>query len=217
MRGSPAIAGYNSTNLWIIPAHAGLTYAYNPPASGIRDHPRACGAHQKLGFEVTPDMGSSPRMRGSPVCASCFSSVAGIIPAHAGLTCPRTLDAAGGGDHPRACGAHFLRKIKKVLDKGSSPRMRGSRKDELVELAKGGIIPAHAGLTKVCIAETDQTRDHPRACGAHAFLLSRFLPTLGSSPRMRGSLYLAAVSYLGRGIIPAHAGLTRVVHSSCAR
>ena len=73
---------------------------------------------------------------------------------------------------------------------------------------KLGIIPAHAGLTSVDDGRTAESRDHPRACGAH---LDGTLPDKsisGSSPRMRGSQIAAHVIPLPDGIIPAHAGLT---------
>ena len=52
-----------------------------------------------------------------------------------------------------------------------------------------GIIPAHAGLTVAPRMRIDNTRDHPRACGAHH--------------------HGCAVAGTDAGIIPAHAGLTR--------
>ena len=49
----------------IIPAHAGLTERILSQIGGLRDHPRACGAHEGLGRKVEGEVGSSPRMRGS--------------------------------------------------------------------------------------------------------------------------------------------------------
>ena len=71
-----------------------------------------------------------------------------------------------------------------------------------------GIIPAHAGLTKWRWWRWVPKWDHPRACGAHGYLKHARFSKAGSSPRMRGSLYVGA--YVGEepGIIPAHAGLT---------
>ena len=134
--------------------------------------------------------------------------LAGIIPAHAGLT--DFLDSLFDSqwDHPRACGAHdpVIATIAEVL--GSSPRMRGSPWRWYFIVIRLGIIPAHAGLTQRIRNRPRSCRDHPRACGAHPKhgLIRRAI--LGSSPRMRGSL-VRMCKYIGKiGIIPAHAGLT---------
>ena len=71
-----------------------------------------------------------------------------------------------------------------------------------------GIIPAHAGLTAFQRHGEHRLWDHPRACGAHVSTCSRVSHDMGSSPRMRGSLAIAARSASRSGIIPAHAGLT---------
>ena len=87
--------------------------------------------------------------------------------------------------------------------------MRGSLFVECFDAFKIGIIPAHAGLT-ICLAATlDSAGDHPRACGAHMDFWERQSLREGSSPRMRGSLLVDAPLDAERGIIPAHAGLTR--------
>ena len=110
----------------IIPAHAGLTASHSAPERTARDHPRACGAHLKRMEATERRMGSSPRMRGSPLALEGLSKAAGIIPAHAGLTLGGTLLRALYRDHPRACGAHPRKRHWRSAAKGSSPRMRGS-------------------------------------------------------------------------------------------
>ena len=51
--------------------------------------------------------------------------------------------------------------------------------------------------------------DHPRACGAHTSSTALLRRSVGSSPRMRGSLIDGHLGCKASGIIPAHAGLTR--------
>ena len=65
MRGSLYAQKVEMDEFGIIPAHAGLTRAASQSALGVRDHPRACGAHAHTGEDVAGDTGSSPRMRGS--------------------------------------------------------------------------------------------------------------------------------------------------------
>ena len=150
-------------------------------------------------------------MRGSHDTLTVIFDVAGIIPAHAGLTLDSRTTRTVLWDHPRACGAHAPRDSIDAPGAGSSPRMRGSHRLIRRSAWAEGIIPAHAGLTfcpgNLCL----ERRDHPRACGAHlqsSFVLTSFL---GSSPRMRGSLEVFGFSRNDVGIIPAHAGLTFVL------
>ena len=153
-------------------------------------------------------MGSSPRMRGSLILKSITHAIHRIIPAHAGLTVPRSCSLPHARDHPRACGAHCRTTKKLQPSLGSSPRMRGSRFGPCVCRGLLGIIPAHAGLTAWNKGRGYQCGDHPRACGAHYPIASSMSDNWGSSPRMRGSRAMSEPGKYQAGIIPAHAGLT---------
>ena len=173
-------------------------------------------------------------MRGSPHAETRRGYRAGIIPAHAGLTQHWSGTCSSERDHPRACGAHTARAFIDYLISGSSPRMRGSRLGWLLDVPPQGssprmrgsldtnqpeqqafgIIPAHAGLTRYAEAPAAIYRDHPRACGAHVQGAWEAASAWGSSPRMRGSQWIARVRRNKNGIIPAHAGLTTIF---CAR
>ena len=50
------------------------------------DHPRVCGEHVVAHFFFPAPLGSSPRMRGTPVLADDHGQLVGIIPAYAGNT-----------------------------------------------------------------------------------------------------------------------------------
>ena len=200
----------------IIPAHAGLTSSHTRAGSSLRDHPRACGAHIRNNNATNCELGSSPRMRGSPPTVCKLQSGTGIIPAHAGLTQHRMGRIQGPRDHPRACGAHNAKVNHNLRYPGSSPRMRGSQEGFTLSDFKKGIIPAHAGLTGANSPSDLSSRDHPRACGAHHWYLSMKKPPRGSSPRMRGSQEPVIGIGHGCGIIPAHAGLT-LTHSAVGR
>ena len=175
---------------------------------GKRDHPRACGAHSVIAIYVTPYWGSSPRMRGSRELSCEMVGVLGIIPAHAGLTPKRIVRTVLPWDHPRACGAHFVKEDSESIAEGSSPRMRGSRLPLAAQSFLPGIIPAHAGLTDSRCNRNPACWDHPRACGAHGLCVGTHTKIVGSSPRMRGSHPRSLHEISSPGIIPAHAGLT---------
>ena len=167
MRGSLPSVHSRTTSSGIIPAHAGLTPARITDESEKWDHPRACGAHGTPVSKNEADLGSSPRMRGSPAFSGGKYFCRGIIPAHAGLTATGQQLPLSIGDHPRACGAHLDWLCQHDQSRGSSPRMRGSQKDKAHINSMWGIIPAHAGLTMRPHRLRQPRRDHPRACGAH--------------------------------------------------
>ena len=71
-----------------------------------------------------------------------------------------------------------------------------------------GIIPAYAGNTCVVSTLACPSRDHPRICGEHFWLMALSVPLPGSSPHMRGTPRVGGRSVYERGIIPAYAGNT---------
>ena len=90
----------------IIPAHAGNTRCETRCTAPHRDHPRACGEHREKDGREKTGLGSSPRMRGTPVGVGQLRGVVGIIPAHAGNTSLACIGLLAWWDHPRACGEH---------------------------------------------------------------------------------------------------------------
>ena len=70
----------------ITPAHAGLTHIPFFDVHICRDHPRACGAYQRLSCPDSVCRGSPPRMRGLLNMSEILHNGTGITPAHAGLT-----------------------------------------------------------------------------------------------------------------------------------
>ena len=178
----------------IIPAHAGNTDNSSLRVFLFRDHPRACG-------------GTLSQMR-------CEDRQLGIIPAHAGNTGRRTDMLRSAWDHPRACGEHSTAYWPIADLRGSSPRMRGTQHGEKRQMAKLGIIPAHAGNTDRHSCRSTAKRDHPRACGEHDSADITGMFQTGSSPRMRGTPPGRGCNIVSKGIIPAHAGNTS---TPCAR
>ena len=200
-------------NSGIIPAHAGLTSPMRILVIAGGDHPRACGAHGCASKISMRPAGSSPRMRGSHIVEDLVVPRVGIIPAHAGLTNALATVAGPLGDHPRACGAHFIYGYLRPASSGSSPRMRGSLLQQVIRWQVFGIIPAHAGLTAASVSTKCARWDHPRACGAHRATQTAGALERGSSPRMRGSPFRHRSTLRIFGIIPAHAGLTDLIDS----
>ena len=148
-------------------------------------------------------------MRGTPLQETHRPRPNGIIPAYAGNTPDVARRACLSGDHPRVCGEHSHSPSAMSVPGGSSPHMRGTHPTAHVRPIRRGIIPAYAGNTSVGCMSHDRTGDHPRICGEHLKTVVPMVPTVGSSPHMRGTHRLGEQGHVQPGIIPAYAGNTR--------
>ena len=172
----------------IIPAYAGNTPRLSNGGMEQRDHPRVCGEHYTAKGNDGRNLGSSPRMRGTRCITWSPLGSAGIIPAYAGNTWSLHQSKTGLRDHPRVCGEHVRQYGRMHIERGSSPRMRGTQM-----------------VDTTC---TKSPRDHPRVCGEHIIELFAQLIHMGSSPRMRGTPTSSKTQSESNGIIPAYAGNT---------
>ena len=214
MRGKPGVGLPLGFKRRIIPAHAGQTWPRPAPSRRRPDHPRACGANSAMASSAALTCGSSPRMRGKRVEQLSKDDGGRIIPAHAGQTGTRSSGSGPASDHPRACGANLGETGQRLDRTGSSPRMRGKRKAEVLSNALDRIIPAHAGQTARMASSAWLRPDHPRACGANPEHVGVVVAVHGSSPRMRGKRPLGLQGDAHHRIIPAHAGQTLLFISS---
>ena len=147
-------------------------------------------------------------MRGTLAVRDRAPMVEGIIPAYAGNTWLWRGRALTDRDHPRVCGEHSHSTQNAAMGTGSSPRMRGTQHARFDVSCRHGIIPAYAGNTGLIRGPRHHRRDHPRVCGEHAVPVTCNDPSLGSSPRMRGTRALQTRRMGAVGIIPAYAGNT---------
>ena len=108
MRGTPDSLTVRRLGTRIIPAYAGNTLLSRSMVSKFRDHPRVCGEHCRKHCRSGANMGSSPRMRGTPYARYQRLTVTGIIPAYAGNTAFCFCKSWLSGDHPRVCGEHLV-------------------------------------------------------------------------------------------------------------
>ena len=97
---------------------------------------------------------------------------------------------------------------------GSSPRVRGKRRQTRPSAVSIRIIPARAGQTEWLRSRIGKYADHPRACGANYMASLSWKVGVGSSPRVRGKRSGMAVRCNALRIIPARAGQT---HSESSR
>ena len=172
------------------------------------DHPRSRGVYPNRFRTTWRAAGSSPLARGLPATSPGQKIRYGIIPARAGFTLLRHLDAGYGGDHPRSRGV-YLDEDGVISDlPGSSPLARGLRASRLRDALTARIIPARAGFTRACLRRSSCRRDHPRSRGVYSQPWPRRARPWGSSPLARGLRARLRDPVPGPGIIPARAGFT---------
>ena len=152
--------------------------------------------------------GSSPRVRGKPVCERRASASRGLIPACAGKTFASTPVVTSHWAHPRVCGENLKLVAGRGRRTGSSPRVRG--KPHVVEalVPPVGLIPACAGKTWCTGAGASSCRAHPRVCGENNLRIRSLPSVIGSSPRVRGKRGTTRRAVTWAGLIPACAGKT---------
>ena len=174
----------------IIPARAGSTGSTTSTERGRRDHPRSCGEHGPRAGACSLPTGSSPLVRGALICIIRHTRFCRIIPARAGSTLLFSFHLCASGDHPRSCGEHY-RGVSSMLHLvGSSPLVRGALPFPASSTSCQGIIPARAGSTLLFSFHLCASGDHPRSCGEHCSPVLCFLSPAGSSPLVRGALYV---------------------------
>ena len=106
-----------------------------------------------------------------------------------GARCFQLHDLRQPGIIPAYAGEHGYGHHRPHLQRGSSPRMRGS--------------------TIVQQVECFRQQDHPRVCEEHYRQPIRRSLRPGSSPRMRGAPANVCATWIAQGIVPAYAGSTR--------
>ena len=148
MRGTPQSRERGCGRYGIIPAYAGNTWLVIPWVKCVKDHPRVCGEHTPPASRFAAAPGSSPRMRGTPHPQRSAPCGRGIIPAYAGNTRRSCSMWSHCWDHPRVCGEHRELENTVSVNRGSSPRMRGTLVGGGVGRAVCRIIPAYAGNTR---------------------------------------------------------------------
>ena len=172
----------------LIPAHAGKTVS--SPCSGASRgaHPRSRGENALISVMVGTAMGSSPLTRGKPMSGIEID----------------TTEAA----HPRSRGENARRGGPITSGPGSSPLTRGKPVSVAGAAAIGGLIPAHAGKTRITIRLTCARTAHPRSRGENTAHTDGGVDEGGSSPLTRGKHQSRRECRRRMGLIPAHAGKT---------
>ena len=172
----------------LIPAHAGKTVTVLPQQSS--------------------QPGSSPLTRGKHPPRPRAARRRGLIPAHAGKTGGQVPALAGFGAHPRSRGENRWAGTRARGLRGSSPLTRGKPLPIVEGQLVQGLIPAHAGKTRIARASSSVRWAHPRSRGENVPPVAALARAVGSSPLTRGKLATLSFPPRTQGLIPAHAGKT---------
>ena len=187
-RGKRRIALLDELAAGLIPAHAGKT-ARTAASSGMpAAHPRSRGENQARQTGSLRSSGSSPLTRGKRATGASWPPAFGLIPAHAGKTCP-------------GC-----RSTKRTS--GSSPLTRGKPSAARLWESRSGLIPAHAGKTSRSPQTSVRVTAHPRSRGENTLHGLASMRPAGSSPLTRGKRSCGRQGSEHLRLIPAHAGKT---------
>ena len=152
----------------LIPAHAGKTVSLTALTASRTAHPRSRGENTTGGDALAAlrgsspltrgkhmpapfmyrDPGSSPLTRGKRVFDEALLEEGGLIPAHAGKTCPLLFSLSVSRAHPRSRGENTWQLIISQATVGSSPLTRGKLGITHPSKPRQRLIPAHAGKTR---------------------------------------------------------------------
>ena len=175
----------------LIPAHAGKTRRGGAAGCRPRAHPRSRGENVRAVSSKRSGSGSSPLTRGKRAQAVREILTGGLIPAHAGKTTRCSSTWSSRPAHPRSRGENLGRMFYQLAGAGSSPLTRGKRSRRCRELFSSGLIPAHAGKTKLWDLRSTSRWAHPRSRGENPRAPTTTLGCGGSSPLTRGKLLRA--------------------------
>ena len=190
----------------IIPARAGNADTLRTCTRVGTDHPRAGGERNAKAIETPTRVGSSPRGRGTHRCDQRIEAVNRIIPARAGNAVAQGGSPIKTADHPRAGGERSVCRSRQPSSSGSSPRGRGTLRDDVADARVLRVIPARAGNASPLRSSHRRLTDHPRAGGERVFPFNHANAHVGSSPRGRGTPKPAKFPRALSRIIPARAG-----------
>ena len=178
-----------------------------------------CGGRASEACEKKTAAGSSPRVRGTRPTRRADDWPLRIIPACAGDAWCRSRASSRASDHPRVCGGRAISWHRLFQFSGSSPRVRGTRSNTARRRLASRIIPACAGDALSRETAKLSASDHPRVCGGRERVPAPLDTVTGSSPRVRGTLFVDPRRRCLDRIIPAcagDAGLRALVQASFA-
>ena len=87
------------------------------------------------------------------------------------------------------CGEQWVLGECDFSRQGSPPRVRGTVGQPFQGFRRHGITPACAGNSPVPFPTRPTSGDHPRVCGEQVLFINCAVNSLGSPPRVRGTVH----------------------------
>ena len=190
---SPRVRGTRFEGLGVvgdprfIPACAGNASSRSSVSVSSAVHPRVCGERGSNDRHSSLSIGSSPRVRGTRANGGLPWLTLRFIPACAGNAASCVVMWLRSSVHPRVCGERTNPCAVVQCSCGSSPRVRGTRNPQRIDIRVARFIPACAGNACLASLSVVMTTVHPRVCGERITLPGLGWPGNGSSPRVRGT------------------------------
>ncbi len=189
-----------------IPTHVGNASQRTEHPCERTVHPHACGERPLISGAQTLNIGSSPRMWGTPLAAAEKRERERFIPTHVG-NAPLLLPRPGRkAVHPHACGERLIPCSPTTWQTGSSPRMWGTPHVAGLVPGHARFIPTHVGNAVSKGGKITVTTVHPHACGERREEVIMLAYCNGSSPRMWGTQVRRGGGTVDRRFIPTHVG-----------
>ena len=161
-------------------------------------------------------VGSSPRERGSSFQAAQPGLHGAVVPARAGVIRSRRDSRPPTARRPRASGGHPRHDYSSTMDARSSPRERGSSQPLLRDQRCHSVVPARAGVIPTYAITGGAVTGRPRASGGHPAGRPGGFKVAASSPRERGSSLQRSRGLPRDHVVPARAGVIRIMRTSLA-
>ena len=161
--------------------------------------------------------GSSPRVRGTVPDIAATEDDLRVIPACAGNGSGGRRASSPPPGHPRVCGERYDHPVSHWMLSGSSPRVRGTVQEPVAGRSPARVIPACAGNGSARTSAVCCGSGHPRVCGERIYSGPGISGIIGSSPRVRGTVYRCEGVRCRSRVIPACAGNGRAAGSGITR
>ncbi len=150
---------------------------------------------------------SSPPARGSSRDRYQRQHGEHVVPARAGIFPSRRSAAWCCSGRPRPRGDLPPANVLLAIEQGSSPPARGSSSLDLHARVGEIVVPARAGIFPVDTTSSQASICRPRPRGDLPYVLTGSTTSVASSPPARGSSDRGVLPDVGRGVVPARAGI----------
>ena len=210
VRGNPAVGGGYVGPFGSIPRVCGGTRGLDVSITlhgglspRVRGNPVGTTTSNHVGRSIPACAGEPPTAGGKTTSAKVYPRVCGgttsgrpnrgrgfrSIPACAGEPLSRRQPPAASRVYPRVCGGTQPQVAVDSHVAGLSPRVRGNRNPQLIQIFHQRSIPACAGEPPTGLARGPSPGVYPRVCGGTGFLRPCLFLQCGLSPRVRGNRF----------------------------